>query len=117
MSGIIVGGIVGIVTAIIGIPMALTAAGFSAAGVVAGSIAAAIYSVFYRLRGSWKHIRHPTKCRSGWYIVADYWCDHKHRSRDWLDIWMKDRDRERNGQTRDLNWLVMIKNYCIIPIL
>ena len=44
MSGLIVGGIVGIVTAIIGIPAALAAIGFSAAGVVAGSIAAAIQS-------------------------------------------------------------------------
>ena len=44
VAGLVVGGIVGISAATIGVPVALSTIGFSAAGVVGGSIAAGVQS-------------------------------------------------------------------------
>ena len=43
-AGLVVGGVVGIGAATIGVPVALTVAGFGATGVAAGSVAAAVQS-------------------------------------------------------------------------
>ena len=44
IAGLVVGGVVGIGAATIGVPVALTVAGFGATGVAAGSVAAAVQS-------------------------------------------------------------------------